>query len=274
MQGCLTDRKIHKVTSSFSSVAVSCTKLQYQCVLYIRELSPPEFTPVTASAVSSRVTFCLIYSENATERFSNTLIICAINTIKELHLKQLSLYCLLSIIPAKLPALHRSEPLLMNYTSNTGICHSKVLVNYFLGSHYVNLFPRFLTRSSFGASQTASIGQILVQTVVCCRQTPLSHCCFVPQIMRPVITILIGINKKWVMAQDTFANSTQRMEHQGIMHTWEGHYNLMKIQLAHFGNGLCTRNKISKIGWKIRASNQIAVPQTFPHTVSRLCSLS
>lgn len=73
------------------------------------------------------------------------------------------------------------------------------------------------------------------------------------QIMRPVITILIGINKKWVMAQGTFANSTQRMKYQRIKLTWEGSYNLMKIQLAHFRNGLCTRNEIIKIGWKTRA---------------------
>lgn len=162
MQGCLTDRKIHKVTSSSNSVAVSCTKLQYQCVLYIRELSPPEFTPVTASAVSSRVTFCFNNSENATERFSNTLIICAINTIKELHLKQLSLYCLLSIIPAKLPALHRSEPLLMNYTSNTGICHLKVLVNYFfrkpLCKFISKIFDPFIIRCESNCFDWSNIG--------------------------------------------------------------------------------------------------------------------
>lgn len=59
-----------------------------------------------------------------------------------------------------------------------------------------------------------------------------------------------------MMAHGTFANSTQRMEYQGIKYTWEGRYNLMKIQLAHFRNGLCTRNKISKIEWKIRASSK------------------
>lgn len=59
------------------------------------------------------------------------------------------------------------------------------------------------------------------------------------------------------MAQDAFANSTQTMEYQGIKHTWEGSYNLMKIQLAQFSNGLCTRNKISKTGWETRALNGI-----------------
>lgn len=71
------------------------------------------------------------------------------------------------------------------------------------------------------------------------------------------------------MAQGTSVNSTQRMEYQGIKHTWEGSYNLMKIQLAHFGNGLCTRNKISMIGWKTSISwNQIVVATlTFTHAV-------
>lgn len=56
-----------------------------------------------------------------------------------------------------------------------------------------------------------------------------------------------------MMAQGTFANGTQRMEYQRIEYTWEGSYNLMKIQLAHFRNGLCTRNEISKKEWEIRA---------------------
>lgn len=39
----------------------------------------------------------------------------------------------------------------------------------------------------------------------------------------------------------------------------------MKIQLAHFRNGLCTRNKISKTGWKTRTYHGIAkhLPMTF-----------
>lgn len=143
-------------------------------------------------------------------------------------------------------------------TIKNSICHSKDLVYFFFffffpsGSYYVNVFPTDLTRLSFSVSETALIGQILVQTVICCLPPDAAEplwspaWLFFPQIMRPVITILIGINKKWVMAQDTFANSTQRMEYQGIKHTWEGSYNLMKIQLAHLRNGLCTRNKLAR----------------------------
>lgn len=72
------------------------------------------------------------------------------------------------------------------------------------------------------------------------------------------------------MAQGAFANSTQRMEYQGIKYTWEGSYNLMKIQLAHFRNGLCTRNKISEIEWKIRASSKESDPPTFTRTPSQV----
>lgn len=47
------------------------------------------------------------------------------------------------------------------------------------------------------------------------------------------------------MAPGTFANSTQRTQCGGAAHAQEGSRRLMKIQLAHFGNGLCKRNEIS-----------------------------
>lgn len=73
--------------------------------------------------------------------------------------------------------------------------------SFFLGSYYGNFFLTFLTRLSFSVSQTTLIGQILVQTVVCClpldsSESLRSPALFFTQIMRLVITILIGINKK------------------------------------------------------------------------------
>lgn len=147
-------------------------------------------------------------------------------------------------------------------TIKHSICHSKDLVEFFfffpvrklLCKCISNRFDPFIIQCKWNCFDWSNIGSNCDLLFTTRRRwaTLEPDAAFFPQIMRPVITILIGINKKWVMAQGTFANSTQRMEYQGIKHTWEGSYNLMKIQLAHLRNGLCTRNKISQIR-KIRA---------------------
>lgn len=163
----------------------------------------------------------------------------------------------------------------MNHTWNTA---SAILKTCFfkkpLCKFISNIFDPFIIqckRNCFDRSNIASNCDGLFTASL--HRATSEHSTVSSQIMKPVITILISINKEWMMAQGTFANSTQRKEYQGIKYTWEGSYNLMKIQLAHFRNGLCTRNKISKKEWKIRASSQESDPPTFTRTASRVYRL-
>lgn len=188
------------------------------------------------------------------------------------------------ILAAVLPVIQQPETFLMNNTLNAVTAIQKIS-SFFLGLYYVNVFPTFWPVYHSVYVKLLWLVKYLFK-LICCLPSlsaePLwSPTQFFSHIMRLVITILIGINEKWVMAQGTFANSTQTMEYQGIKHTWEGSYNLMKIQLAHFRNRLCTRNKISKTGWKIRALNGIRLHELlmqfcfciFPHILIILVNI-
>lgn len=169
-------------------------------------------------------------------------------------------FCPPVMLAEELLAVRQPQTFLMNYTWNLSaiqktsplhfFCFKKKLLCKFISS----IFDPFIIQRKWNRldrSNMALVGDRLFTA-------KLRRATFVPgavssQIMRPVITIVIGFNKKWVMARGAFANSTQRMRYQGIPYSREGSCNLMKIQLAHFGNGLCTSNKISKKRWEIRA---------------------
>lgn len=126
--------------------------------------------------------------------------------------------CVSPVISATvLPAIHQPQTCLMNYALKDWTCHSQD--SNWLCKFISNIFDSFIIHPKwkcFDRSNTASNCDEMFAAEL--RRASFEPCTVSSQIMRTAITILIGINKKWMMAQGTFANSEK--EYQGITYIW------------------------------------------------------